>query len=79
MSSAHQLNFAPGSRVEIRDTEWRIKRIDDTTDGGKALTCVGISELVRDRETTFLTNLEDEIKLLAPEATKLQNDTSRGY
>lgn len=47
-------HLAPGVRVEIRDAEWRIKRVDMTSDGGHLLTCEGLSELVRGREATFL-------------------------
>ncbi|HEY9135110.1 MAG TPA: hypothetical protein VIM85_04905 [Pseudomonadales bacterium] len=52
-------NFAPGARVEIRDAEWIIRRVDLTSDKGYQLTCDGISELVRGKEAIFLTQLED--------------------
>ncbi|MBJ4962471.1 hypothetical protein JGF25_23845, partial [Salmonella enterica subsp. enterica serovar Mbandaka] len=51
-------NYAPGMRVVIRDAEWRIRRADDSGDGGHLLTCDGISELVRGKEGLFLTKLE---------------------
>ncbi|NLY12468.1 MAG: hypothetical protein GXZ10_02490 [Gammaproteobacteria bacterium] len=63
--------YAPGVRVEIRDAEWRIKCIDHTSDGGELLTCEGLSELVRGREATFLTKIEPNIRILAPEDTLL--------
>ncbi len=72
-------HFAPGSRLEIRDAEWRLKRIDLTSDGGQLLTCEGLSELVRGREATFLTKLEQGVRVLQPEATELVEDTSSGY
>ena len=72
-------HLAPGARVEIRDAEWRIKRVDMTSDGGYLLTCEGLSELVRGREATFLSNLETSIRVLQPEATELRDDTSSGY
>ena len=72
-------HFAPGVRVEIRDAEWRIKRVDMTSDGGNLLTCEGLSELVRGREATFLSKLETSIRVLQPEATELRDDTSSGY
>jgi hypothetical protein len=71
--------LAPGLRVEIRDAEWRIKRIDHTTDGGQVLACEGLSELVRGRETLFLTKLEQSVRVLAPETTHLVDDVSSGY
>ncbi|AKX55351.1 helicase [Thiopseudomonas alkaliphila] len=71
-------SFAPGIRVEIRDAEWRVKCVDRTSDGGELLTCEGLSELVRGREATFLTKLE-QVRVLAPEDTSLVDDTSSGY
>lgn len=71
--------LAPGLRIEVRDAEWRIKRIDHTTDGGQVLACEGLSELVRGRESLFLTKLEQSIRVLAPETTQLVDDVSSGY
>lgn len=72
-------NFVPGTRVEIRDAEWRIKRVDITPEGGQLLTCEGLSELVRGREALFLTQLEENIRVLKPEETQLVDDLSSGY
>jgi len=71
--------LAPGMRVEIRDAEWRLKRVDMASDGGHVLVCEGLSELVRGREAMFLTRLENEVRLLEPEATRLVDDTSSAY
>lgn len=73
------LPFAPGSRVDIRDEEWLVRRVDPSTDGGWLLTCDGVSELVRSRTALFLTKLEDEIKVLDPAETTLVPDTSPTY
>ncbi|MFM0273525.1 DEAD/DEAH box helicase [Paraburkholderia aspalathi] len=73
------LPFAPGSRAEIRDEEWLIRRVDPTTDGGSLLTCDGVSELVQGRSALFLTELEDTIKVLDPAETELVPDTSPTY
>lgn len=75
----HPQLFTPGSRIEVRDAEWRIKRIDRTTDGGEALVCEGLSELVLGRETTFLSKLEPQIRVLEPEKTQLVDDPSSQY
>ena len=72
-------HFAPGARVEIRDAEWVIRRVDVSSDRGYQLTCDGISELVRGKETMFLTQLEDEIKILDPATTTLVQDTSNAF
>ena len=72
-------NYAPGARVEIRDAEWVIRRVDLSSDKGYQLTCDGISELVRGKESIFLTQLEDEIKILDPATTNLVQDTSQAF
>jgi superfamily II DNA/RNA helicase len=71
--------FTPGSRVEIRNELWIVRKVDLTSDGGYLLTCDGISELVRDRTAMFLTKLEDEILVLNPADTKLVADSSSNY
>ncbi|QNH50150.1 DEAD/DEAH box helicase [Acinetobacter venetianus] len=68
--------FAPGARVEIRDEEWVIRRVDPTMNHGDQLTCEGISELVRGKEAIFLTKFEDKIQILDPKSTKLVQDSS---
>ncbi|WP_461534717.1 DEAD/DEAH box helicase [Spongorhabdus nitratireducens] len=72
-------NYAPGARVEIRDAEWVIRRVDPSSDKGYQLTCDGISELVRGKSSIFLTQLEDDIKILDPATTKLMQDTSNAF
>ena len=73
------LPFAPGSRAEIRDEEWLIRRVDPSADGGWLLTCDGISDLVRGQSALFLTELEDSIEILDPAKTLLVPDTSPTY
>lgn len=74
----NQKSYAPGQRVEIRDAEWRIRRVDYSSDGGYVLTCDGLSELVQGREGLFLSKL-DEVRILAPEDTELIDDTSANF
>ncbi|WP_233962470.1 DEAD/DEAH box helicase [Shewanella indica] len=75
----NKYHFAPGMRVVIRDAEWRIRRADNSGDGGYLLTCDGISELVRGKEGLFLTKLEQNIEILDPANTKLVEDDSANY
>lgn len=72
-------NFAPGGRVEIRDAEWVIRRVDVTSDSDYQLTCEGISEIVRGKTAVFLSKLEDNIQLLDPKTTSLVQDLSPGF
>ena len=70
--------FAPGMRTIIRDEEWMIRKVETNTLGNKTLYCVGISPLVKDRESIFLTDLED-IKVVNPADVKLVFDHSPHY
>src|SRR3954453_12959906 len=70
--------LAPGARVEVRDEDWLITRIQQTKADGLLVRALGLSELVRDQEATFFTNLDD-VKPLRPEETKLVRDESPGF
>ena len=74
----HQ-QYIPGMRVEIRDAEWRIQRVDRSSDGGYLIVCDGLSELVRAKSAQFLTKLEQNIRILDPAQTELVDDLSDGY
>jgi superfamily II DNA or RNA helicase len=79
--STHQ-QFASGLRVEVRDAEWRIKRVDHSSDGGYLLTCEGLSEIVRGRESLFLTKQEERgagVRILDPETTQLVDDPTPNF
>ena len=67
---------APGARVVIRDAEWLVRKVDTTSTGGHSIHAVGLSELVKDREAIFLSELERDIKILDPAETRLVPDSS---
>lgn len=71
--------LAPGARVVVRDAEWLVRRVDTTSTGGQKLTAVGMSELVRDKEAVFLTEIDRSIEVLDPAATGLVPDSSSSY
>jgi superfamily II DNA or RNA helicase len=71
--------LAPGARVVIRDAEWLVRKTDRTGTGALALHCLGISEIVRDREAIFLEDVEDDIEALDPVETRLVADPSPAY
>lgn len=75
--------YAPGARVVIRDAEWLIRRVDRTSTGGQALSVVGLSEIVKDKESIFITDIEDRggtgIALMDPADTKLVLDVSPSF
>lgn len=67
---------APGARVVIRDAEWLVRKVDATSTGGYAIHTVGMSELVKNREAIFLSELERDITVMDPAETKLVPDPS---
>ena len=72
------IDFAPGMRAIIRDEEWMVKKIETNSLGNKALHCIGISPLVKDKEAIFLADLE-QIQNVDPADVKLVADTSPFY
>lgn len=72
------VDYAPGMRAIIRDEEWMVKKIETNSLSNKALHCIGISPLVKDREAIFLTDLE-EIQIVNPAEVNLIPDDSPFY
>src|SRR5271166_4546364 len=70
--------LAPGARVVVRDEEWLVRSSVPVATGGDAIRVVGMSELVRNQERSFLTAL-DEITEMRPEDTDLVTDNSPQY
>lgn len=69
--------LAPGARVEIRGAEWIIRRVDTTSTGGQSVLVTGVSEIVRGKESRFLTEIEGKgIVVLEPAETVLVPDAS---
>ena len=71
--------FAPGARVVVRDAEWLVRKVDRTSTGGQSLNVIGISELVKDKEAIFLTEIDKNIEILDPAKTNLVPDKSSSY
>ena len=72
------MEYAPGMRTIIRDEEWMVKKIETNSLGNKALYCVGISPLVKDKEAIFLTDLEN-VQIVNPAEVKLVPDHSARF
>ncbi len=72
------IEYAPGMRTIIRDEEWMVKKIETNNLGNKALYCVGISPLVKDKDSIFLTDLE-KIEVVDPAKIVLDPDNSPHY
>ena len=67
---------APGARIVVRDAQWLVRKVERTQGGGHTLFCIGLSEIVRDKEAQFLTRAEKKIEILDPAKTQLVADTS---
>jgi superfamily II DNA or RNA helicase len=70
--------LAPGARVLIRDAEWLVRKVDRTATNRQAVSVIGLSQIVKDREAIFLEEI-DQIELLNPADTELVADTSSFY
>ena len=71
--------FAPGARVEIRGEEWIVRKAEPTSTGDTAVHVTGLSELVRNKNAIFLTDIDRDLRVLQPEHTELVPDPSPGY
>ncbi|MEN9578920.1 MAG: hypothetical protein RJA70_1929 [Pseudomonadota bacterium] len=71
--------FAPGARVEVRGEEWIVRKAEQTSTGDTAVHVTGLSELVRNKNSIFLTDLDKDMRVLEPEQTELVPDPSPGY
>lgn len=72
-------NLAPGARVEIRNAEWMVRGVKRASNGSQVFEAVGVSEFIQGRQAQFVVELEDDLKVLAPEETVLVADDTPGY
>ncbi|MDG4785458.1 hypothetical protein O7626_05840 [Micromonospora sp. WMMD1102] len=70
--------YAPGSRILVRDEEWLVRTARPVRDGVMMVKAVGVSEFVQDVEATFSTELET-VQAMVPEETRLVQDTSARF
>jgi hypothetical protein len=54
-----QTPFPPGARIVVRETEWLVRSCTATERDGYKIRATGISELIRDEDAVFFTELED--------------------
>ena len=77
MNESSNVTIAPGSVVIVRDEEWLVTSVEQTTDG-RLLRCQGLSELVRDTTASFYETL-DHVETLDPAAAAVIPDDSPRY
>ena len=78
MNPNGELPIAVGATVVIRDEEWLVRSVSQTSRDGMRVDVRGRSELVRDQPATFFTALDD-IAVLDPRHTILKLDESPHY
>jgi hypothetical protein len=71
------VNYSPGARILVRNAEWLVRNATRNSTGGRTLYCVGLSEIVKDQEFIFLTNLENNIEIIDPFKTKFRHNDSK--
>lgn len=69
-------SIVPGSRIELRDAEWLVRRTERSPRSGKLIYAVGLSGIVRDKEAVFVDSLEKRIEVVDPALTELVPDQS---
>lgn len=71
-------DIAAGVQIVVRDEEWLVRSARRTEHDGLRIEAIGVSELVRDQDAVFFTEL-DEIDVLDPRNTRLVADDSPGF
>ncbi|HEU0088770.1 MAG TPA: DEAD/DEAH box helicase [Pseudonocardiaceae bacterium] len=71
-------DIAAGAQVEIRDEEWLVRSVRRTQRHGLRLEVTGASELVRDQDAVFFTDL-DAVTVLDPRRTRLVADDTPSF
>ena len=67
--------YPPGARIVVREAEWMVRSCTKTEHDGYKIRATGVSELVRDEDAVFFSELENpRPELLRPEETRLVPD-----
>ncbi|MGB3494954.1 MAG: DEAD/DEAH box helicase [Elainellaceae cyanobacterium] len=74
-----QSAIAPGARILCRNAEWLVKSTARSSDGGRVIEAIGVSEFIQGRPARFIEELENDLQVLKPEETDLVSDASSGY
>lgn len=71
-----EVKYAPGMRIIVRGEEWMVKKVETNSLGNQTLHVIGISQLVKDYESMFLVDVEDDIEIVDPAKVILVPDNS---
>ncbi|MCR4717284.1 MAG: DEAD/DEAH box helicase [Lachnospiraceae bacterium] len=72
----NDVKYAPGMRIVVRGEEWMVKKVEKNSLGGQTLHVIGLSQLVKDYESMFLVDVEEDIEIVDPAKVTLVPDTS---
>ena len=68
--------YAPGMRIIVRGEEWMVKKVEKNSLGNQTLHVIGLSQLVKDYDSMFLVDIENNIEIVDPAKVKLIPDDS---
>lgn len=71
-----EVKYAPGMRIIVRGEEWLVKKVETNSLGNQTLHVIGLSQLVKDYESMFLVDIEDDIEIVDPAKVTLVPDNS---
>lgn len=71
-----EVKYAPGMRIIVRGEEWMVKKVETNSLGNQTLHVIGLSQLVKDYESMFLVDVEDDIEIVDPAKVTLVPDDS---
>ena len=71
-----EVKYAPGMSIIVRGEEWMVKKVETNSLGNQTLHVIGISQLVKDYESMFLVDVEDDIEIVDPAKVTLVPDNS---
>ena len=72
----NQVKYAPGMRIIVRGEEWMVKKVETNSLEYQTLHVIGLSQLVKDYESMFLVDVEDDIEIVDPAKVTLVPDDS---
>jgi len=58
-----EVKYAPRMRIIVRGEEWLVKKVETNSLGNQTLHVIGLSQLVKDYESMFLVDIEDDIEI----------------
>lgn len=74
--NSKEVKYAPGMRIIVRCEEWMVKKVETNSLGNQTLHVTGLSELVKDYQSMFITDIEKEIEIIDPAKVHIVPDDS---